>query len=119
MVGGGELLHGSRLPAGEHAVLVDQRTRRLARTKGYEKNPVVSTPTVVTLNSEPIRLTFDASKALWGPRYAHFVDLWVAYRYWQNKFGLDHNRSASCLFKGSSNNSCTELTVYAGVTMKF
>ncbi|RXT45627.1 hypothetical protein [Bradyrhizobium betae] len=87
--------------------------------KGYEKNPVVSTPTVVTLNSEPIRLTFDASKALWGPRYAHFVDLWVAYRYWQNKFGLDHNRSASCLFKGTSNNSCTEETVYAGVTMKF
>jgi hypothetical protein len=87
--------------------------------KGYEKNPVVSTPTVVTLNSEPIRLTFDAGKALWGPRYAHFVDLWVAYRYWQNKFGLDHNRSASCLFKGASNNSCTEETVYAGVTMKF
>jgi hypothetical protein len=87
--------------------------------KGYEKNPVVGAPTVVTLNSEPIRLTFDASKALWGPRYAHFVDLWVAYRYWQNKFGLDHNRSASCLFKGTSNNSCTEETVYAGVTMKF
>jgi hypothetical protein len=47
---------------------------------------------VVTLNSEPVRLTFDAGKALWGARYAHFGDLWVAYRYWQNKFGLDHNR---------------------------
>ena len=26
-----------------------------------------------------------------GPKYSHFVDVWVAYRYWQNKFGLDHN----------------------------
>ena len=26
-----------------------------------------------------------------GPKYSHFVDIWVAYRYWQNKFGLDHN----------------------------
>ena len=87
--------------------------------KGYEKNPVVGTPTVVTLNSEPVRLTFDASKALWGPRYAHFVDLWVAYRYWQNKFGLDHNAAAQCVTNGVRNNTCTEETVYGGVTVKF
>ena len=37
------------------------------------------------------------SKAFWGPKYSHFVDVWVAYRYWQNKFGLDHNApSAAC-----------------------
>ena len=47
----------------------------------------------VEFNCEPIRLTFDASKAFWGPKYSHFVDVWVAYRYWQNKFGLDHNAS--------------------------
>ena len=27
----------------------------------------------------------------WGPKWSHYVDVWVAYRYWQNKFGLDHN----------------------------
>jgi hypothetical protein len=44
----------------------------------------------------------------------------VAYRYWQNKFGLDHNTSPQCLLApGVSNNTCTESTVYAGVTVKF
>jgi hypothetical protein len=77
-------------------------------------------PTAVELNSEPIRLTFDASKAIWGPKYSQFVTTWVAYRYWQNKFGLDHNTSPTCLAApGVSNNSCTEQTVYAGVTVKF
>jgi hypothetical protein len=45
----------------------------------------------IELNSEPIRLTLDASKAVWGAKCSHFVDVWVACRYWQNKFGLDHN----------------------------
>src|SRR5207244_11845438 len=31
-----------------------------------------------------------SSKAFMGDKYSHFVDVWVAYRYWQNKFGLDH-----------------------------
>jgi hypothetical protein len=93
--------------------------------KGTENNPLLfATPgninTAVEFNSEPIRLTFDASKAFWGPKYTHFVDLWVAYRYWQNKFGLDHAKSTACnVTVGVSNNSCTESTVYAGVTMKF
>jgi hypothetical protein len=81
------------------------------------------TATKVELNSEPIRLTFDASKAVWGAKYTHFVDLWVAYRYWQNKFGLDHNNAPGvCTLSGPgtpSTNSCTESTVYAGVTVKF
>jgi hypothetical protein len=83
--------------------------------KGYENNPLPSTPTAVEFNSEPIRLTFDASKAIWGEKFTHFVDVWVAYRYWQNKFGLDHSKSAVCV----GNSTCTESTVYTGVTVKF
>jgi hypothetical protein len=73
-------------------------------------------------NSEPIRLTFDASKAFAGPKYSQFVTTWVAYRYWQNKFGLDHNATpgvCTIAATGQSTNSCTESTVYAGVTVKF
>jgi hypothetical protein len=79
-------------------------------------------PTKTEFNSEPIRLTFDASKAMWGPRYEHFVDVWVAYRYWQNKFGLDHANSPTCTVAGPgtpSTGSCTESSVYSGVTVKF
>ena len=81
-----------------------------------------STASKVEFNSEPIRLTFDASKAFIGPKYSHFVDLWVAYRYWQNKFGLDHNAMpgvCTLAANGQSTNSCTESTVYGGVTVKF
>lgn len=88
--------------------------------KGNETNPLPGTKTAVEFNSEPIRLTFDASKAAWGAKYSHYVDLWVAYRYWQNKFGLDHNNSAVCnVTPGVSNNSCTESTAYGGITVKF
>src|SRR5882724_7704643 len=81
-----------------------------------------STASKTELNSEPIRLTFDASKAFIGPQYSHFVDLWVAYRYWQNKFGLDHAAMPGvCTLGGNgvSTNSCTESNVYGGVTVKF
>ena len=78
------------------------------------------TATAVEFNSEPIRLTFDASKAVWGAKYTHFVDIWVAYRYWQNKFGLDHNTSPVCnIAPGVSNNTCTESSLYSGITVKF
>ncbi|HZR74646.1 hypothetical protein [Bradyrhizobium sp.] len=95
--------------------------------KGDQNSPLVgtgvgsnSTATKTELNSEPIRLTFDASKAAWGAKYTHFVDLWVAYRYWQNKFGLDHNAAPGvCTVNGVSTNSCTESSLYAGVTVKF
>jgi hypothetical protein len=81
-----------------------------------------SNATKTELNSEPIRLTFDASKAIWGPKYSQHLTTWVAYRYWQNKFGLDHNATPGvCTIgaTGQSTNSCTESTVYAGVTVKF
>src|SRR5450755_1591711 len=92
--------------------------------KGNQNEPLGlaggGTATKVEFNSEPIRLTFDASKAFIGPKYSHFVDVWVAYRYWQNKFGLDHNAAPGvCTVAGVSTNSCTESTVYTGVTVKF
>jgi len=89
--------------------------------KGNQNEPAGllsgGTPTKVEINSEPIRLTFDASKAFMGAKYSHFVDTWVAYRYWQNKFGLDHANSPTCI--GGNAGSCTEESVYAGVTVKF
>jgi hypothetical protein len=97
--------------------------------KGTDTEPLPVNPangvfnTKVEFNSEPIRLTFDASKAVWGPKYSHFVDVWVAYRYWQNKFGLDHNLAFACTAVVGgvtvSNGSCTESSAYAGVTVKF
>ena len=95
--------------------------------KGNQNQPLGlasgGTATKTELNSEPIRLTFDASKAIWGAKYSQFVTTWVAYRYWQNKFGLDHdNAPGVCTIAGPgtpSTNSCTESTIYAGVTVKF
>ena len=98
--------------------------------KGSDTEPLPVNPannvfaTKVEFNSEPIRLTFDASKAVWGAKYSHFVDLWVAYRYWQNKFGLDHNAASvacSVTIGGVTRPSgaCTEESAYAGVTVKF
>jgi hypothetical protein len=85
---------------------------------------VLSTATKTELNSEPIRLTFDASKAFWGPKYAQFVTTWVSYRYWQNKFGLDHNAELGVCQVGTvaahiSTNTCTESSYQAGITVKF
>jgi hypothetical protein len=93
--------------------------------KGNQNQPLGlasgGTPTKTELNSEPIRLTFDASKAVWGAKYTHFVDVWVAWRYWQNKFGLDHNAAPGVctLAGGVSTNSCTESSLYSGITVKF
>ena len=94
--------------------------------KGNQNEPLGllggGTATKMEINSEPIRLTFDASKAIWGAKYSQFVTTWVAYRYWQNKFGLDHNAAPGvCTLNNGtvSTNSCTEQTVYAGVTVKF
>lgn len=82
-------------------------------------SPTLTTKTEI--NSEPIRLTFDASKAFVGPKYSHFVDVWVAYRYWKNKFGLDDSNPANavCYTGGANNHSCTESSLYTGVSVKF
>jgi hypothetical protein len=92
--------------------------------KGNENSPCGTgcggVATAVEFNSEPIRLTADLSKAIWGPKMSHFVDVWVAYRYWQNKFGEDHNLSPVCQTPaGNNNGTCTESSLYSGVTVKF
>jgi hypothetical protein len=71
-------------------------------------------PTKAEINSEPIRLTLDAGKVFWGPKYSHFADVWVAYKYRQNILGLDHALTPAC-----AGNSCTVSTVYSGLTVKF
>ncbi|WP_213774303.1 hypothetical protein [Bradyrhizobium sp. dw_78] len=81
-----------------------------------------SNATKTEINSEPIRLTFDMGKAIWGAKYSHEVDTWVAYRYWENKFGLDDSEKSQnpvCYTNGANNHSCTEKSVSAGVTVKF
>ncbi len=75
------------------------------------------------VDAEPVRLTFDASKAIWGKKYSHYLDVWVAYRYIQNKYGYDHTTDSSCtigfITGGTPSGACTQSSVYAGVTMKF
>ncbi len=73
-------------------------------------------PTAVEFNSQT-KLSLDLGKIVGGSTYSHFFDVWVAYDYWQNKFGLDHAISPVCL--GVRNSSCTEQTVEAGVSIKF
>lgn len=77
-------------------------------------------PTTTEINSEPVRLTFDAGKAFGGPTHSHDVDVWIAYRYWKNKFGLDASASPTCFTgpSGQSNKSCTESSVVTGITVK-
>ena len=70
MGGRSQLLHGSRLPAGEHAVLLDQRPRRLVRHEGRTRNRFRRFRVRERclhrrqdrVQLEPIRLTFDASR---------------------------------------------------------
>lgn len=85
--------------------------------KGGENGQIAGTATKTEINSEPIRLTFDASKAVWGPKYTHNVDVWVAYRLWRNKFGLDSSASLACTTFAPG--SCTEDSLYTGITVKF
>ena len=93
--------------------------------KGPEKGIAVPTSvqTVIEYNTEPVRLTFDASKAVLGDKYSHLVDVWVAYRYWQNKYGYNHSYSGECTLNfvagGVNTGSCTESSVNTGVTVKF
>jgi hypothetical protein len=70
--------------------------------------------TAVEFNSEQ-KLSLDVSKMAFGSNYSHFFDVWVAYRYWQNKFGLDHTKSPVCV----GNSSCTESSWVSGVSVKF
>jgi hypothetical protein len=85
--------------------------------KGGENSPLPSTPTKTEIDSEPVRLIFDFGKAFWGSKHAHRLDVWVAYRYWKNKYGFDHNASPVCMDLGAG--SCVEKSFYPGITVKF
>ena len=85
--------------------------------KGGENSPLPSTPTKTEIDSEPIRLIFDSGKAFWGSKHTHRLDVWVAYRYWENKYGFDHNASPVCMGLGAG--SCVEKSFYPGITVKF
>lgn len=81
-------------------------------------------PTKMEINSEPIRLTFDAGQAFLGKSHSHELDLWVAYRYWQNQYGNDANSTpfvCTMMENGVkvSTNSCTQNSVATGITVKF
>jgi len=82
-------------------------------------NPYYATKTEI--KTEPVRLTFDAGKALWGQKYSQVVQLFVAYRYWENKFGHNDQDPADrvCYTAGVNNGGCTEKSVYSGITVKF
>ncbi|WJR79223.1 hypothetical protein [Bradyrhizobium sp. NP1] len=90
---------------------------------GAYGNYTLSTVNTATeIISEPIRLTLDVSKLIWGEKYSHFLETWVAYRYRQNKFGLDDSNKANLVCftaAGVNNHTCTEKSLYTGVTMKF
>ena len=71
--------------------------------------------TVTEFNSEQ-RLTLDAGKLIGGASKSHFLDVYVAYRYWQNKFGLNHSVAGPCV---ATPGSCTESTLITGANIKF
>jgi hypothetical protein len=92
--------------------------------KGTGAAPGVVAPyyeTKTEIKTEPVRLTFDASKALWGQKYSQLVQLFVAYRYWENKYGHDDSNPANrlCYTAGVNNRSCAEKSLHTGVTVKF
>jgi hypothetical protein len=73
---------------------------------------------------EDNRLTLDISKIWWGK--AGIWDGYVGWRYWYNKFGLDHNNgsvsSAGCTQAGAFScapGTAIESTVYIGTTYHF
>ena len=92
--------------------------------KGNQNAPLGGTSggaaTKLEINSEPVRVSFDAGKALGASRRSHQMEVWVAYRYWRNKFGLDANASPTCFtnIAGQGNGSCTESSISTGVTVK-
>jgi nucleoside-specific outer membrane channel protein Tsx len=71
--------------------------------------------TVVEFNSQQ-KLSLDVGKMAFGPAYSHYFDVWVAYRYWQNKFGLDHTKGV-CVSPGGG--GCTEKSWVTGVSVTF
>jgi len=63
---------------------------------------------------EDNRLTLDVSKLAWGK--PGILEAYVGYRYWYNKFGLDHN---AALFAEFAPGTAIESTAYIGTTYHF
>lgn len=63
---------------------------------------------------EDMRLSLDTSKVFWGK--PGIWDTYVGYRYWYNKFGVDHN---AALFAQAAPGTGIESTVYFGTTYHF
>ena len=72
--------------------------------------------TVTTFNSEQ-RLTLDVGKMAFGSSKADLVSVFVAYRYWTNKFGISESNSPVCA--GVYKSSCKENAVSTGLNIKF
>lgn len=71
--------------------------------------------TVTTLNSEQ-RLTLDVGKMAFGASKADLVSVFVAYRYWTNKFGISEAHSPVC---AGTLGSCKESATSLGMNIKF
>jgi hypothetical protein len=63
---------------------------------------------------EDTRLSLDASKVFWGK--PGIWDAYVGYRYWENKFGTNHNAP---LFAAIAPGTSVESSVYLGTTYHF
>ncbi len=87
-----------RLPAREPAIALPSAaapasTGRKATAPTVASAVPASNKTRTEINSEPIRPDLRRQQADVGPKYTHFVDVWVAYRYWENKFGPRRQQS--------------------------
>ena len=76
----------------------------------------IANKTVTTFNSEQ-RLTLDVGKMAFGSSKADLVSVFVAYRYWTNKFGVSESNSPVCA--GVYKSSCKENAVSTGLNIKF
>jgi hypothetical protein len=96
--------------------------------EGLPYNYPNNLPTATKFDSEPIRLTFDAGKAFFGPKQSHVLDLWVSYLYTLNTYQLDAANSPTCNIYSNlgptgvplrSNGTCVVSSIYMGATVKF
>jgi hypothetical protein len=88
-------------------------TANLAAACGITATCLADTETKVEV-FEDARLSLDASKVFWGK--PGIWDAYVGYRYWYNKFGVDHN---AFLFSTLAPGTAIESTAYVGTTYHF
>ena len=75
--------------------------------------------TVTTFNSEQ-RLTLDVGKMAFGSSKADLVSVFVAYRYWTNKFGISETKNTNvCQPAYGFVGSCKENAATLGLNVKF